>query len=84
HQESAGMSYDLYHRKYKDHFALMGGLDVQTTIGFGKLEHLKSEIERIIGLFKSGHLLFCTSHFVQAHCTLEELEFAYDLILSIR
>ncbi len=84
YQESAGMSYDLYHRKYKDHFALMGGLDVQTTIGFGKLEHLKSEIERIIGLFKSGHLLFCTSHFVQAHCTLEELEFAYDLILSIR
>lgn len=84
YQESAGMSYALYHEKYKDHFTLMGGLDVQTTIGFGKKDHLKSEIERIIRLFKQGHLMLCTSHFVQAHCSLEELEFAYDLILNLR
>jgi uroporphyrinogen decarboxylase len=74
YQESAGMSYDVYFAKYKDYFALMGGLDVQTVIGFGKLDLLKSNIERIINLFKKGHLLLCTSHFVQAHCTLEELE----------
>jgi uroporphyrinogen decarboxylase len=45
---------------------------------------LKSNIERIINLFKKGHLLLFTSHFVQAHCTLEELEFAYDLISELR
>lgn len=84
YQESAGMSYDLYFKKYKDCFTLMGGLDVQTTIGFGKYDYLKSEIERMIRLFKTGRLLLCTSHFVQAHCTLEELEFAYDLILNLR
>ncbi len=84
YQESAGMSYEIYFKKYKGIFALMGGLDVQTTIGFGKFDLLKTEIERVIGLFKAGHLLYCTTHFVQDHCTMEELEFAYNLILNLR
>ncbi|MCE5200698.1 MAG: uroporphyrinogen decarboxylase family protein [Armatimonadota bacterium] len=79
-QESAGMDYDLYKSKYSDKFVIMGGLDVQTTIGFGKLDLLKSEIERVLTLFANGGMLFCTTHFVQDHCSIEELTFAYDLV----
>lgn len=79
-QESAGMDYSVYKSKYADRFVLMGGLDVQTTIGFGKLDFLKSEIRRVMGMFADGGLLFCTSHFVQDHCTIEELVFAFDTI----
>lgn len=79
-QESAGMDYSVYKSKYADRFVLMGGLDVQTTIGFGKLDFLKSEIKRVMGMFADGGLLFCTSHFVQDHCTIEELVFAFDTI----
>jgi uroporphyrinogen decarboxylase len=77
-QESAGMSYDTYWGQYSRAFVLMGGLDVQTTIGFGKLDVLRSEIERVLRRFARGGLLFCTSHFVQEHCTVEELQFAFD------
>ncbi len=79
-QESAGMDYAAYRSNYMDKFTIMGGLDVQTTIGFGKLDHLKSEILRVLDVFKDGGLLFCTTHFVQNHCSIEELTFAYDLI----
>lgn len=79
-QESAGMRLAEYKAKYRDRFAVMGGLDVQTTIGFGKLDVLEAEIERVLGMFADGGLLFCTTHFVQDHCTIEELTFAYDLI----
>jgi len=79
-QESAGMDYSVYKSKYADRFVLMGGLDVQTTIGFGKLDFLKSEIKRVMEMFADGGLLFCTSHFVQDHCTIEELVFAFDTI----
>lgn len=83
YQESAGMDYGLYQSKYADKFVIMGGLDVQTTIGFGKLDYLKAQIERVLGMFKDGGMLFCTTHFVQNHCTMEELKFAYDLIYEI-
>jgi len=79
-QESAGMDYGVYRSRYMDKFTVMGGLDVQTTIGFGKLDRLQSEIERILTMFKDGGLLFCTTHFVQDHCTIEELTFAFDFI----
>jgi len=79
-QESAGMDYGVYKSKYADKFVLMGGLDVQTTIGFGKLDFLRSEIKRVMSMFADGGLLFCTSHFVQDHCTMEELIFAFDTI----
>jgi uroporphyrinogen decarboxylase len=80
YQESAGMDYSVYRSKYMDKFTVMGGLDVQSTIGFGKLDFLRSEIKRILGMFKDGGLLFCTTHFIQDHCSIEELTFAYDLI----
>ncbi len=72
-----------YKSRYRDAFVVMGGLDVQTTIGFGDYPRLQREIERVIGLFPNGGLLFCTSHFVQNHCTLEELTFAYDLVYDL-
>jgi len=80
YQESAGMDYGLYFEKYACKFAIMGGLDIQTTLGFGDLERLESEIRRVLGLFAERGLLFCTTHFVQDHCGIEELTFAYDLI----
>ena len=82
-QESAGMDLAEYKRKYAHSFAIMGGLDVQTTIGFGDYEKLKREIERVVAMFRDGGLLFCTSHFVQDHCTIEELTFAYDLVYKL-
>jgi uroporphyrinogen decarboxylase len=80
YQESAGMDLYEFKQKYIDSFVLMGGLDVQTMIGFGNLDFLKKEIERVLSLFSDGGLLYCTSHFVQNHCTIEELTFAYDTI----
>jgi len=82
-QESAGMDLAGQMARYGDKFVVMGGLDVQTTIGFGKLDLLKAEIERVLRQGANGGLLFCTSHFVQDHCTLEELRFAFDLVYDL-
>jgi len=78
YQESAGMPLAGFRDNYIGKFVVMGGLDVQTTIGFGKLDFLRSEIERVMRMFAGGGLLFCTSHFVQDHCTMDELTFAFD------
>jgi uroporphyrinogen decarboxylase len=83
YQESAGMSYDLYFEKYADKFTVMGGLDIQTTLGFGDLDKLRSEIERILKKFAKRGMMFCTTHFVQDHCSIEELTFAYDLVYDL-
>ncbi|MBW7865995.1 MAG: hypothetical protein GX580_08240 [Candidatus Hydrogenedens sp.] len=82
-QESAGMSLDRYREQYRGRFAVMGGLDIQTTLGFGNYAALEASIRRVIGMFRDGGLLFCTTHFVQDHCTLEELAFAYDLVFKL-
>ena len=37
----------------------------------------------MIGMFPDGGLLFCTTHFVQDHCTIEELTFAYDVVYEL-
>ena len=83
YQESAGMDLGLFKEKYIDSFVVMGGLDVQKTIGFGNYDLLRSEIERVLRTFRDGGLLFCTSHFVQDHCSIEELTYAYDLVYDI-
>lgn len=83
YQESAGMDFTTYKQKYADSFVIMGGLDVQTTIGFGDFPRLQSEIERVLRMFTEGGMIFCTSHFVQDHCTIEELRFAYDFIYDL-
>ncbi len=82
-QESAGQSLTDHHARWRSHFAVMGGLDVQTTIGFGKLEFLRAEIERVMRIGADGGLLYCTSHFVQDHCSIEELTMAFDLIYDL-
>jgi len=83
YQESAGMDFQRYLKEYRDRFVVMGGLDIQTTLGFGDLVRLKAEIERVVRLFGKGGLLLCTSHFVQDHCSIQELTFAYDLLYDM-
>lgn len=82
-QESAGMDLQRFKDNYMNSFVVMGGLDVQTTIGFGKLDFLRAEIERVMRMFAGGGLLFCTSHFVQDHCSIEELVFAFDAVYEL-
>ncbi|OHE79263.1 MAG: hypothetical protein A3G75_01315, partial [Verrucomicrobia bacterium RIFCSPLOWO2_12_FULL_64_8] len=48
YQESAGMDLREYRDRYMDSFIVMGGLDIQTTLGFGRLNFLKAEIERVL------------------------------------
>lgn len=82
-QETAGMSYDTYLSNYSNDFGIMGGLCVQSTLGFGDYDKLKSEIERVFRLLKGKRWIFCTTHFVQDHCTIEELVYAYDMIVKL-
>ena len=79
-QESAGMSYDHYLGKYADKFSLMGGICIQTSLGFNNYVKLKNDINRVFGLLKGKRWICCTTHFVQAPCSLDELIFACDLI----
>ena len=83
YQVSAGMSYERYFAGYADKFTVMGGLDVQTTIGFGDYDRLRTDIEQVIDTFRQRGLLFCTTHFVQNHCHIDELVYAYDLIYKM-
>lgn len=83
YQESAGMDLAAFKKHYSDKFSVMGGLDVQTTIGFGDYSRLEAEIRRVLEMFRKGGLLFCTTHFVQDHCTIDELTFAYDLVYRL-
>jgi uroporphyrinogen decarboxylase len=82
-QESAGMSLAEFKREYRDRLTVMGGLDVQETIGFGDRDRLEADIRRVLGMFGDGGLLYCTTHFIQAHCTMEELTFAYDTVYEV-
>ncbi len=79
-QQSAGMSYDLFDREGRGRFVVMGGIDVQTTIGFGDLERLRREVGALIDRYHDGGLILCTSHFVQDHCSIDELEAAFDFV----
>lgn len=82
-QESAGMSYGDYLTRYADRFAIMGGVCIQRTLGFGDLERLEAELRRVFGLLRGHRWICCTTHFVQAHCSMEELTFAFDLIYQL-
>ena len=82
-QESAGMSYDTYLKKYQEKLAIMGGLCVQTTIGFDNYGNLENEIRGVFNLLKGKRWLFCTTHFVQDHCSIDELVFAFDLAVKL-
>ncbi|MBR6765004.1 MAG: hypothetical protein IKM06_00825 [Clostridia bacterium] len=82
-QESAGMDYDTYLEKYSDKFAILGGICVQTAIGLLPKEELEQEIKRVFNILKGKRWICCTTHFVQDHCTLEDLRMAFDLIYKL-
>lgn len=82
-QESAGMDYQMYLDRYQDKFAILGGLCIQTTLGFGNYERLESEIRRVFSLLKGKRFVCCTTHFVQDHCSIDELVYAYDLVMKL-
>ena len=82
-QENAGMSYDIYLEKYADKFTILGGVCVQSCIGILPREQLEAEIRRVFGKLKGKRWICCTTHFVQKHCSMEDLEFAYDLIYKL-
>lgn len=77
------MSYDVYLEKYSDKFAILGGVCIQSTLGFGDYERLESEIRRVFKLLRGKRWICCTTHYVQKHCTVDELKFAYDLIYKL-
>lgn len=82
-QESAGMSYDTYLEKYADRFAILGGVCVQSAIGILPQAELEREIRRVFGLLGGKRWICCTTHFVQNHCSMENLKFAFDLIYKL-
>lgn len=82
-QENAGMSYELYLEKYADKFAILGGVCVQSAIGILPREELEAEIRRVFRTLKGRRWICCTSHFVQEHCSTDDLEFAFDLIYKL-
>lgn len=82
-QENAGMPLSLYLENYADRFALMGGICVQSALGILPRDKLEREIRRVFGLLRNKRWICCTSHFVQKHCTMEDLIFAYDLIYKL-
>ena len=82
-QENAGMSYDLYLENYTDRFAILGGVCVQSAIGLLPRNELEAEIRRVFTTLQGKRWVCCTSHFVQDHCSIEDLEFAYDLIYRL-
>ena len=82
-QESAGMSYDLYLEKYADKFAIMGGICIQTVLGLVPQDKLDAEIQRVFARLKGRRWICCTTHFVQDHCSMDDLVFAYDRIRAL-
>lgn len=82
-QESAGMPYSLYLEKYQDRFGILGGLCIQTVLGFGDYDRVEREIRRVFSLLGGKRFMFCTTHYVQDHCSMDELVFAYDLAVRL-
>lgn len=82
-QENADMPLDLYLENYSEDFAIMGGICVQSAIGIMSREDLEKEIRRIFSTLKGKRWICCTSHFVQKHCSVDDLEFAYNLIYKL-
>lgn len=82
-QENADMPLELYLENYSNDFAVMGGICVQSAIGIMNREELEKEIRRVFSLLKGRRWICCTSHFVQKHCPVDDLEFAYNLIYKL-
>ena len=82
-QESAGMSYDYYLENHADDFTILGGVCVQTVLGMLPREELEAEIRRVFQKLKGKRWICCTTHFVQSHCSIEDLIYAFDLIYQL-
>ena len=41
------------------------------------------EIRRVFSYLMGKRWICCTTHFVQKHCTVEDLEFAFDLMYRL-
>lgn len=82
-QESAGMSYDTYLEKYSDKFAILGGVCIQTLLGIAPPEILESEIRRVFKTLKGKRWICCTTHYVQKHCSMDDLKLAFDLVYKL-
>jgi uroporphyrinogen decarboxylase len=82
-QENAGMSYDVYLDKYSQDFAILGGVCVQSAIGLLPKDRLEAEIRRVFDKLRGKRWICCTTHYVQKHCSIEDLEFAFDLIYKL-
>lgn len=82
-QENCNMPYSLYLEKYQDKFGILGGVCIQSTLGFGKMDRVESEIKRVFALLKGKRWACCTTHFVESTCSMEELTFAFDLIRKL-
>lgn len=82
-QENAGMSLDTYVEKYSDKFAILGGICIQSALGIMSREQLRDEIHRIFETLGGKRWICCTSHYVQNHCSIEDLTYAYDLIYKL-
>jgi uroporphyrinogen decarboxylase len=76
-KESAGMSFD---RAQRGHFALMGGIGVQTTIGFSDLDRVRRELGALVDRYHDAGLILCTTHYVQDHCAVDEHEAVFDFV----
>ena len=74
---------DSLKEKYADKFAILGGICVQSAIGIMPTEQLGEEIRRVFKNLKGQRWICCTSHFVQDHCTIDDLTYAYDLIYKL-
>ncbi|MGF1448566.1 MAG: uroporphyrinogen decarboxylase family protein [Opitutales bacterium] len=78
-QESAGMDWRAYRQDFADSFSIMGGMCVQTTVGFGDLAKVEAELKRVFELMGATPWICCTSHFVQSHCSIEELTRTFEI-----
>ena len=82
YQESAGMNYEKYLAGYSGKFAIMGGIDIQRDLGFGDPDRAIGEIDRVLELCRDRGLILCTTHFVQNHCSIDELVAVFDHIVK--
>lgn len=82
-QERAFMSYDTWLEKYSNQFSIFGGICIQTALGIMKRNELEAEIRRVFGKLRGKRWICCTTQFVQQNCTMEDLQFAFDLIYQL-
>jgi uroporphyrinogen decarboxylase len=83
-QKSANMDCAAFKARYGGRLGMYGGLDVRTTLGYGRLDDVRREITYTMAHMKpGGGFIFCTSHTPMAHCSVDELVEAYDFAYEL-